>query len=203
MAKCGVKCKIELLAYFIRKSCFAFLLNLPKATAFASLGSELNFHSIQARTSPSRGSLYVIVKKSMKLKFIYFQLFICLFLTSCHGFLNVTGHVVDSENNPIENAEIYLIFKKNDTIKYLGNKVDTKNSDSLITKNDFLGQKYISGLLKTNNEGFFNSKQIYVGCVPKCPKIKLLVKDGNDYVFTEIKNLRNDSLKIQIEKSKR
>jgi len=59
LAKCGVKYKIDLLAYFIRKSCFAFvfLLNLPKATAFASFGSELNFRSIQARTSPSRGSL--------------------------------------------------------------------------------------------------------------------------------------------------
>jgi len=34
LAKCGVKCKIELLAYFIRQKLFAFvfLLNLPKGS---------------------------------------------------------------------------------------------------------------------------------------------------------------------------
>jgi len=46
---------------------FVFLLNLPKATAFASFGSELNFRSIQARTSPSRGPL-VAIFNSMTLK---------------------------------------------------------------------------------------------------------------------------------------
>ena len=65
MAKCGVKCKIELLAFLSAKAVLLlfFSLNLPKATAFASFGSELNFCSIQSRTSPSRGSLYVINNK--------------------------------------------------------------------------------------------------------------------------------------------
>ena len=54
-AKCGVYDRIKPLAFYPPKAvCFCFFIKFTKRlTALATFGSELNFRSIQARTSQS------------------------------------------------------------------------------------------------------------------------------------------------------
>jgi hypothetical protein len=61
----GLSAKLNFSPFYPPKAvCFCFFIKFTKRlTALATSRSELNFRSIQARTSPSRGPLAVIVAK--------------------------------------------------------------------------------------------------------------------------------------------
>jgi len=118
-----------------------FLLNLPKATAFASFGSELNYRSIQVRTSPSRGPLAVILKKrNVKMKIIKF-IAIVLFNFSCSAQTNLEKFIIDDDGIAVEKPDSTKqyddVYNANNIIYTNGRKFIYSYYTKIKTKKDF------------------------------------------------------------------
>ena len=136
---------------------------------------------------------------------------ILLFLTSCESFIKYNGYVYDKENNPVTGANVFLIIQK-DTIIKSGFEPDSISTEKRLSyrkseiKDSLIWNVLEGTLIKpkrlfTDENGYFNTRTIWVGCVPKCPKTKLLIqKDNYHDTIIEMNNLLNDTLNIFLRK---
>ncbi|HAR72874.1 MAG TPA: hypothetical protein DCR77_05630 [Flavobacteriaceae bacterium] len=128
-------------------------------------------------------------------------------LISCESFIRFNGNVYNSENEPISDAKITVLLRKNDTIKKVGFELDTILSEEREKlrkngiKDDFyinaMGEYYKPKVLFTDKNGFFNTRTILIPCGFKCPKVNLIVeKEKNKKVILLDNKLKRDSMKI-------
>ena len=134
-------------------------------------------------------------------------LFGLISLISCESFIRFNGNVYNSENEPISDAKITVLLRKNDTIKKVGFELDTILSEEREKlrkkgiKDDFyinaMGEYYKPKVLFTDKNGFFNTRTILIPCGFKCPKVNLIVeKENNKKVILLDNKLKRDSMKI-------
>ena len=134
-------------------------------------------------------------------------LFGLISLISCESFIRFNGNVYNSENEPISDAKITVLLRKNDTIKKVGFELDTILSEEREKlrkngiKDDFyinaMGEYYKPKVLFTDKNGFFNTRTILIPCGFKCPKVNLIVeKEKNKKVILLDNKLKRDSMKI-------
>ena len=128
-------------------------------------------------------------------------------LISCESFIRFNGNVYNSENEPISDAKITVLLRKNDTIKKVGFELDTILSEEREKlrkngiKDDFyinaMGEYYKPKVLFTDKNGFFKTRTILIPCGFKCPKVNLIVeKEKNKKVILLDNKLKRDSMKI-------
>ncbi|MDH0658638.1 MULTISPECIES: hypothetical protein [unclassified Empedobacter] len=128
-------------------------------------------------------------------------------LISCESFIRFNGNVYNSENEPISDAKITVLLRKNDTIKKVGFELDTILSEEREKlrkkgiKDDFyinaMGEYYKPKVLFTDKNGFFNTRTILIPCGFKCPKVNLIVeKENNKKVILLDNKLKRDSMNI-------
>ena len=134
-------------------------------------------------------------------------LFGLISLISCESFIRFNGNVYNSENEPISDAKITVLLRKNDTIKKVGFELDTILSEEREKlrkngiKDDFyinaMGEYYKPKVLFTDKNGFFKTRTILIPCGFKCPKVNLIVeKEKNKKVILLDNKLKRDSMKI-------
>ena len=134
-------------------------------------------------------------------------LFGLISLISCESFIRFNGNVYNSENEPISDAKITVLLRKNDTIKKVGFELDTILSEEREKlrkngiKDDFyinaMGEYYKPKVLFTDKNGFFNTRTILIPCGFKCPKVNLIVeKENNKKVILLDNKLKRDSMNI-------
>ncbi len=130
-----------------------------------------------------------------------------ILLTSCESLIRFNGNVYNSENEPISDAKITVLLRKNDTIKKVGFELDTILSEEREKlrkkgiKDDFyinaMGEYYKPKILFTDKNGFFNTRTILIPCGFKCPKVNLIVeKENNKKVILLDNKLKRDSMNI-------
>ena len=128
-------------------------------------------------------------------------------LISCESFIRFNGNVYNSENEPISDAKITVLLRKNDTIKKVGFELDTILSEEREKlrkngiKDDFyinaMGEYYKPKVLFTDKNGFFKTRTILIPCGFKCPKVNLIVeKEKNKKVILLDNKLKRDSMNI-------
>ncbi|MGV0936200.1 hypothetical protein [Empedobacter falsenii] len=128
-------------------------------------------------------------------------------LISCESFIRFNGNVYNSENEPISDAKITVLLRKNDTIKKVGFELDTILSEEREKlrkkgiKDDFyinaMGDYYKPKVLFTDKNGFFSTRTILIPCGFKCPKVNLIVeKENNKKVILLDNKLKRDSMNI-------
>ena len=128
-------------------------------------------------------------------------------LISCESFIRFNGNVYNSENEPISDAKITVLLRKNDTIKKVGFELDTilseereklrKNGIKDDFYNNAMGEYYKPKVLFTDKNGFFKTRTILIPCGFKCPKVNLIVeKEKNKKVILLDNKLKRDSMKI-------
>ena len=128
-------------------------------------------------------------------------------LISCESFIRFNGNVYNFENEPISDAKITVLLRKNDTIKKVGFELDTILSEEREKlrkngiKDDFyinaMGEYYKPKVLFTDKNGFFKTRTILIPCGFKCPKVNLIVeKEKNKKVILLDNKLKRDSMKI-------
>ncbi|MDM1063117.1 hypothetical protein HXZ62_11200 [Empedobacter falsenii] len=128
-------------------------------------------------------------------------------LISCESFIRFNGNVYNSENEPISDAKITVLLRKNDTIKKVGFELDTILSEEREKlrkkgiKDDFyinaMGEYYKPKVLFTDKNGFFSTRTILIPCGFKCPKVNLIVeKEKNKKVILLDNKLKRDSMNI-------
>lgn len=130
-------------------------------------------------------------------------------LTSCEAFLRFNGNVYDSKNKPIANAKITLLINKR-TIENIGSELDSVS----IEKRNALRKSGIKDDLKvslegtyiryktlyTNENGYFKSQTILIGCGFGCPKVRLVIeKDSLKKVILMDNQTSRDSMKIVLQ----
>lgn len=145
------------------------------------------------------------------MKIINFKFFLffggIISLISCESIIRFKGNVYNSENEPISNAKITVLLRKNDTIKKVGFILDTipvEERDKLRkkgTKDDLyinaIGEYYKPKILFTDKNGFFNTRTILIPCGFKCPKVNLIVeKEKNKKVILLNNKLDRDIMNI-------
>ena len=134
-------------------------------------------------------------------------LFGLISLISCESFIRFNGNVYNFENEPISDAKITVLLRKNDTIKKVGFELDTILSEEREKlrkngiKDDFyinaMGEYYKPKVLFTDKNGFFKTRTILIPCGFKCPKVNLIVeKEKNKKVILLDNKLKRDSMKI-------
>ena len=134
-------------------------------------------------------------------------LFGLISLISCESFIRFNGNVYNSENEPISDAKITVLLRKNDTIKKVGFELDTILSEEREKlrkngiKDDFyinaMGEYYKPKVLFTDKNGFFKTRTILIPCGFKCPKVNLIVeKEKNKKVILLDNKLKRDSMNI-------
>ena len=134
-------------------------------------------------------------------------LFGLISLISCESFIRFNGNVYNSENEPISDAKITVLLRKNDTIKKVGFELDTILSEEREKlrkngiKDDFyinaMGEYYKPKVLFTDKNGFFSTRTILIPCGFKCPKVNLIVeKENNKKVILLDNKLKRDSMNI-------
>ena len=134
-------------------------------------------------------------------------LFGLISLISCESFIRFNGNVYNTENEPITDAKITVLLRKNDTIKKVGFELDTILSEEREKlrkngiKDDFyinaMGEYYKPKVLFTDKNGFFKTRTILIPCGFKCPKVNLIVeKEKNKKVILLDNKLKRDSMKI-------
>ncbi|HBX61671.1 MULTISPECIES: hypothetical protein [Empedobacter] len=128
-------------------------------------------------------------------------------LISCESFIRFNGNVYNFENEPISDAKITVLLRKNDTIKKVGFELDTILSEEREKlrkngiKDDFyinaMGEYYKPKVLFTDKNGFFKTRTILIPCGFKCPKVNLIVeKEKNKKVILLDNKLKRDSMNI-------
>ncbi|MDM1547947.1 hypothetical protein HX096_08760 [Empedobacter falsenii] len=128
-------------------------------------------------------------------------------LISCESLIRFNGNVYNSENEPISDAKITVLLRKNDTIKKVGFELDTILSEEREKlrkkgiKDDFyinaMGEYYKPKVLFTDKNGFFITRTILIPCGFKCPKVNLIVeKEKNKKVILLDNKLKRDSMNI-------
>ncbi|MDM1298478.1 hypothetical protein HXZ94_08165 [Empedobacter falsenii] len=128
-------------------------------------------------------------------------------LISCESFIRFNGNVYNSENEPISDAKITVLLRKNDTLKKVGFELDTILSEEREKlrkkgiKDDFyinaMGEYYKPKVLFTDKNGFFSTRTILIPCGFKCPKVNLIVeKEKNKKVILLDNKLKRDSMNI-------
>ena len=128
-------------------------------------------------------------------------------LISCESFIRFNGNVYNFENEPISDAKITVLLRKNDTIKKVGFELDTILSEEREKlrkngiKDDFyinaMGEYYKPKVLFTDKNGFFKTRTILIPCGFKCPKVNLIVKKKkNKKVILLDNKLKRDSMNI-------
>ena len=126
-------------------------------------------------------------------------------LISCESFIRFNGNVYNFENEPISDAKITVLLRKNDTIKKVGFELDTILSEEREKlrkngiKDDFyinaMGEYYKPKVLFTDKNGFFKTRTILIPCGFKCPKVNLIVeKEKNKKVILLDNKLKRDSM---------
>ena len=134
-------------------------------------------------------------------------LFGLISLISCESFIRFNGNVYNFENEPISDAKITVLLRKNDTIKKVGFELDTILSEEREKlrkngiKDDFyinaMGEYYKPKVLFTDKNGFFKTRTILIPCGFKCPKVNLIVeKEKNKKVILLDNKLKRDSMNI-------
>jgi hypothetical protein len=147
----------------------------------------------------------------MKLK-KQFKIIFCLFLVtftlnSCETLLHYKGNVYNDKNEPVENAKISLIIGKRDTMRKMGEILDTIS----IAQRKELRRKGIKDnftsrmgeglsepkILFTDKSGHFETRTLWLGCgFSNCQEVKILVeKDGLIKTF-----LAEDLIKEEMKK---
>lgn len=128
-------------------------------------------------------------------------------LISCESLIRFNGNVYNSKNEPISDAKITVLLRKNDTIKKVGFELDTILSEEREKlrkkgiKDDFyinaMGEYYKPKVLFTDKNGFFSTRTILIPCGFKCPKVNLIVeKEKNKKVILLDNKLKRDSMNI-------
>ena len=129
---------------------------------------------------------------------------------SCEAFLRYSGNVYNTNNEPLKDAKISLIIGKKDTIKRMGEILDTISVEKRIElrkkgikdnlKYNPYGQVYEPIILLTDKEGYFKTRTVLFGCGFKCPEVKILIEKNNlKKVLPIEKDTKRDSLKIILE----
>ena len=129
---------------------------------------------------------------------------------SCEAFLRYSGNVYNSKNEPIQDAKIYLIIGKKDTVKRMGEILDTISVEKRMElrkkgikdklKYNPNGQVYEPIILLTDKDGHFKTRTVLFGCGFKCPNVKILIEKNNLRKVLPIEHdTKRDSLKIILE----
>jgi len=142
-------------------------------------------------------------------------LLISLTLTSCEGVIHFQGYVLDSlTKRPLENIQILLVLRGQDTLKEIQFEYDTLSYNQRIAlrkagvKDEYKSYN-VGGLshkpteAKTDLNGKFAIGSILVPCVPKCPTCKIVFrKKGYKQTTIKLRSLRNDSIVVNLEKQR-
>lgn len=144
-------------------------------------------------------------------KLIFILAIPAIFLTSCEGFIRISGYAYDeATKKPIENAEVILILNKRDTIESNRLEYDTiPYEDRKALRKQGIRDDYAfhdtRGLSKfipclTDTIGKFQIGNMLVGCVPRCPTTKVLLKkNGYKPIVVEVGSIVRDSLQVFME----
>ena len=145
-----------------------------------------------------------------KIKILISFLLVIIIFNSCEAFLKYSGNVYNSQNEPLQNARVSLIIGKRDTVKRMGEILDTISVENRMKlrksgiKDDLKynsnGQIYEPTILYTDKNGFFKTRTVLFGCGFKCPDVKILVeKDNQKKVLAIERFTKRDSLQIKME----
>jgi len=144
----------------------------------------------------------------MKTLFFRIPIFLVLVfsLISCESFLRFSGHVYDSDNKPIPNAKISLLINKR-SIEKIGSEIDSISTESrdLLRKSGIKDDLHFSTegqyinykTLYTDENGYFKSQTILIGCGFGCPKVRLVTEKNDLKKITLMdRTSKRDSLRI-------
>ena len=147
----------------------------------------------------------------MRIFFIIPFIFILLF-SSCETLIYTKGRTFDvTSRQPINNAQVTLILKGNDTIRKIHVEQDSLTIDQRKAlrkqgiKDDFKwrenGRFSKYSLSLSDTLGYFAVGMIVVPCAFKCPKCELLfVKSGYKSLTIETSAITHDSVNVYLEK---